>query len=944
MVLAAFLKDRALAMVADHSQSAIMYSYQSDATSYLCQATAQSGSDHTKVLRRGRALEEFLMERAAIYVAKADGGREVAVLAGKPRPLSAGKKAGNLFTALTNFFPMLRQRGHQGIVIFHLGADRAAFEPLLRLVKQRREVYYTPGLGPDLGEERAILKMTDLVVGTGCAAHDVSNALKWALGSIDGVDVLKDLHISIEALRNSFPHLHKHLAPALLARLTFVPPEDEPEVRLFWSAMGVDGHWLELLVELDPHWGGGLLCISDRFEKDPEVVEKVSTVILYLWRWKKFSESRWCTVGAACRALAASVVVGLEEVVARAQRDPTSSNYHLNGFARLQPPVRLFAIVGAIAAYPADALQLELLEDCRVGGRLRELKECLDEEILFVESLGSLVWERLARIVGGTPALLAPELRSLTLMCVYTTKAFIHRRLFATAEDYPWRLAQGDILANLQELCATDYSGTDSATRQIKALLAAGFDRHRLADALGLLRDVPWTTVTVEQAHGSMAVLHKYHQTLTKAVLAHRTMLHQCRALFHPPQEQKVEARLAARVERLQSRRPQRLCGRQMFFRDLVAEAQSALPPGSRLSQSLKSQLMRSHTDLYKALSPEQKIYYDQVAEKHIEIAKRERDNDIDFVQHTLSLHRRRVTEEALLKGVTNKLADSRFSDAELLALGQKLIMARGSASNDWPRAVAEESPLAPSTAQLSALTAHNVDDAEPAEVDIGLRNVIRLLCLRREYFRGCCLLPENLGVGHKAFLFLYATQSPYEAVFMELTRVPAEQTRNAGEEDPLSLRSIFDYHFAFKPAAFRTGRALPFAGIADLWVLEDLRFWGDGTLVVDGPPLELEEFAHRPWGCDTPHTLPCSKRGLGHNFRVPLVGPILLDFAPPAAKGNVCGAPGLGPKASADPGAPGFHAQLAPLCEAEGRLVARLPLGPGVLERPDRPARPVGE
>ena len=31
------------------------------------------------------------------------------------------------------------------------------------------------------------------------------------------------------------------------------------------------------------------------------------------------------------------------------------------------------------------------------------------------------------------------------------------------------------------------------------------------ADVLSLLRDIPWTTVTVERAHGSMAVLHKYH-------------------------------------------------------------------------------------------------------------------------------------------------------------------------------------------------------------------------------------------------------------------------------------------------------------------------------------------------------------------------------------------------------------------------------------------------
>ena len=79
---------------------------------------------------------------------------------------------------------------------------------------------------------------------------------------------------------------------------------------------------------------------------------------------------------------------------------------------------------------------------------------------------------------------------------------------------------------------------------QLSRLLAAGFNMDLLVQAIELLKEIPWSTVPVEQAHGSMAVIHKLHPLLSRTVLAHRTMVRQCRTLFQTTEKEKSLAKL----------------------------------------------------------------------------------------------------------------------------------------------------------------------------------------------------------------------------------------------------------------------------------------------------------------------------------------------------------------------------------------------------------------
>ena len=57
-----------------------------------------------------------------------------------------------------------------------------------------------------------------------CALHDAQNAFKWAMGSsTPDADVLRNIPISVESLRNSTDLLQKHLALWVNNVLRFAP-------------------------------------------------------------------------------------------------------------------------------------------------------------------------------------------------------------------------------------------------------------------------------------------------------------------------------------------------------------------------------------------------------------------------------------------------------------------------------------------------------------------------------------------------------------------------------------------------------------------------------------------------------------------------------------------------------------------------------------------------
>ena len=165
-----------------HAGRAVLTSYSADATSYITRGrTAVAHASSSTIKRRGKLPCEFLSER--LFLKRCEPGQAIQSQAyiAPPRLLHAGKQAGNAFHACCELVPTWRLKGHDGILIQHYCFDRALHLPLCRLLEARKNALYSPEVGALNRPDRAILELKDLFVQTGCAAHDGSGALKWAL-------------------------------------------------------------------------------------------------------------------------------------------------------------------------------------------------------------------------------------------------------------------------------------------------------------------------------------------------------------------------------------------------------------------------------------------------------------------------------------------------------------------------------------------------------------------------------------------------------------------------------------------------------------------------------------------------------------------------------------------------------------------------------------------
>ena len=115
--------------------------------------------------------------------------------------------------------------------------------------------------------------------------------------------------------------------------------------------------------------------LSFFWEKDPEAWEKFIALVHYLMKWRKFTDSRWVTVGASSRLLLLSLSVGMEDLAQMTRVCPNVSDYHLHGFEKLTKPVAAYVVVAGLAAYPVEAFSLELLEDDRMRRAPREFQD-----------------------------------------------------------------------------------------------------------------------------------------------------------------------------------------------------------------------------------------------------------------------------------------------------------------------------------------------------------------------------------------------------------------------------------------------------------------------------------------------------------------------------------------------------------------------------------------
>ena len=821
---------------------AVMFSYSCDATSFLCSSFASSSSSGVKIMRQGRVLHEFLMERGFITGFSSTGKQHAAILYRDPLPLSDGKKCANQFEAGCKFYPMLRKAGHEGVSIFHLVADRAVLSSLDKLFRQRHAAYYNSSFGPDLGDAKYLLEHTDMFVSSGCSCHDIQNGLKWALEPYLQKDGLHDLHIVIESLRNSFSLLHARLPVFLNMYVAFDTfTYNLEEVMSFWRVLGVDADMIEIVATVNPRWHSGFLWVSSSLQDDPTGMEQISAVCLYMFKWRKFTESRFGTIGPSCRALLCSLLVGLEQLVAMTRSDEKATDFHLHGFVRLSCSIRRYLVIASIVAFVPDGLLVEALTDDRLVRRCDELEGILAEEVAWVQTISDSTWRRLA-LVAGLPEAHARLLRHDVVHSCHVASSYIHNKIFAVLRSYPWSLCVGNIATNLESLARDESNISDDFTYKVRALMHIGFSNVKLEQAILVLREASFSTISVEQGHGSCAVIHRFHPLYTGNQLASRAMLHQVRHLFtRTDAELKMEKR-SCHIDALNRRQPGKTSARHAFLSFIMESAKSSLPAGAKMSSEARQEIMKQHAKLFEDLSVEEKAGFAHDAAMQAKRAKRGLQDEIDHHHDSMKLHIAHLLQETSTTGLTCRSSSLRFNDDDFKHMHSMLESQRfGWAEVQRMRARALAPPRHPPLAVLEALRSceSHVVVAPKQEKP----QWVKSLCSSRDILSGSILL-ASLEEGSQAYLFLYATQSPYAATFLSMKlRVEALPCLDdlSGDSLMTAVGAWNQHVFEYTDMAF-VGDDKVGLEEADILVFFDASFASAGQMVANGLPLRFLE------------------------------------------------------------------------------------------------------
>ena len=468
--------------------------------------------------------------------------------------------------------------GHAGIAIEHYAYDRCGIEAQERYWRKWHESSPMPACLSDNDISEQTLRKTELVIVTACAAHDIQNAFRWGIGKdFKDKQLVRDLYIGIDSLRNSIELLNRHMAEWIAQKLDFVPDRpyaDGEYRRCLWLSLDLEAETAEILAhELQFHFEDGRIKVTEQKVGDPELIDLIIKCLQSAWKFRRFTDSRFMTAGSSCRTLLAAYLLGISDLVDMILDAPGKSPFYLGGFKRLELEENRKIVVAkcAFISQAVEGVLIEILADPRVALRLDELWQVLAEDTKQLLEMDDRIWADIGSIVGSPAA----DLRDQCLRGAHVSFHFFWRRVLEPAGRLPWSLVQGDMLQNLADMAA-EPRPADPVSAKLWGLYNDGYPQQQLLDTLKLLADIPWSTLVVEQQHGTMASIHRHHPEYELNTLMGRTLLMQVRRLLpHMSEDEQQLARLRRELDKALSRQPEKQGARHAIVSQLFGHLRS---------------------------------------------------------------------------------------------------------------------------------------------------------------------------------------------------------------------------------------------------------------------------------------------------------------------------------------------------------------------------------
>ncbi|CAK0827359.1 unnamed protein product, partial [Prorocentrum cordatum] len=373
---------------------------------------------------------------------------------------------------------------------------------------------------------------------------------------------------------------------------------DEPWRLELWQVLLRDTQWIELIMKLQIRFHDGYVKVSPEFQKDPDIMDQIQLVYLYVWAFREFSDSRWITLGSSQRTMLAAELLGLSAYVDYLLNDVKVSGYYLKGFLRKTDKVLHMTALAATCSFASDETLAMTLEDDRLIIRLPEIDQAAISQLEYVFSISQPVWN----YMGNARKKSGGELRSESLHASLVSSCYFNWRVNDLRKP-PFSYCRGDLDENLDAI-ARGPVPDDPFTLQMYNLLSLdGFPREQLKTLLELLGNCPQSNITGEQGHVGASIGKKRHPTTEHKMLQTRAQLIQFRPLLNMTKEEKLKDRLLRRIDRIDHYSAASFGGRQAYVQDLSRVSATMKHMGCGVAPDAQQRIVQKHGEKWSEMS-----------------------------------------------------------------------------------------------------------------------------------------------------------------------------------------------------------------------------------------------------------------------------------------------------------------------------------------------------
>ena len=787
-----WLKRRALELVNDNAEEPLLIHSSSDGTPITTRTMNKYIWDNLEVKRNARETNEFLVQR--VFVMATDF---------KPRCVfedptnMQDKTVSTHMRAGMDLFPFPREQGHTGLLVDHKVYDRAVMSGLAKQWGRYYKAYYVwlaQNTNQNVAYKRWLWHWWSI---EGCFGHDCHNGLKWGVFDLlKDKETVRDAYISVESLRNGFDALTKNLEDFVKLNLVY---EDSSMAHWheLWISLGLSGDWLDIAVELQLRFEDGSLKVAVRCESKLGLVNQITTFIMHLFKFSKFTDSRFITLGCTGRAVVASLIVGLRALVDKCIKDPRTSSYYISGFKRLGPDVaRLYATV-AMSSFVADSALHLIFDDGRLPRILPEVDNTIVMEFRYVCEMPYGVWTTIANSCGlGVDDLVSGAIFSALIQAGY----IYYKTLPARAS--PYSLNRGDPLANLRALAEEPAEPKIQTTSKMWTLMQKGVPAEDLLPGLAFLDECDWTGIPVEQGHVQASRLMQKHPFYTQDTMRARAQTGSMQALLRRAPEEAKCAALQKRIDQLERYQAHKFGARQLYVKQLNTTVDHLVEKGRDLSNDVRVKVMQKHGQRWHELSESRRADLEAAVPQARQARIDDNDAELASLYEKLAGTQKTMSEGAVDKEKMGlRVSSCRLDDAALADFNAFC------KDNKWTSEHVQalrEKALQP--------TGHVEDDVQrgmDAMADVSEAKVrwrppwMSFVARHRAELRGSVFKLVAHGKSPQYFAFVYATQTPLLGCFAIVRRLEVAQPVLSAASWEQEASDVYDYQFAYDEPKF---------------------------------------------------------------------------------------------------------------------------------------------